>query len=389
MVARPDDRAALARVFPTGLTILRVLGVARWLAWGWMFAVVAFSGDALRHPVLAWMSVAAGFGLAAVSTWSLRTAPGRLLAAPFLVTEGALALVFTVLDGWVFDNGHVFVTSQNLATQWPLIAAVSIGVAAGPIAGGTYGALVGPARWLAAELNGYTDYDPRHDVALAAASLFYAASGAAFGWLARLLRRAEREIADRRARDEVARVLHDTVLQTLALVERRTASSDPELAGAARQADLDLRTFLFDGGGGAGDDLASRLRTAVEHARARAALPVLEAPAITVNVLDDGCRLGDQAQALLARAVGAAVANALEHARATTVVVFAETDEEGQVFASVRDDGVGFDPDSAGDGHGLTESISARMASIGGHADVRSTAGAGTEVRLWSKDPRS
>jgi signal transduction histidine kinase len=116
---------------------------------------------------------------------------------------------------------------------------------------------------------------------------------------------------------------------------------------------------------------------------------VLEAPAITVNVLDDGCRIGDEAQALLARAVGAAVANALEHARARTVVVFAETDEEGQVFASVRDDGVGFDPDSAGDGHGLTESISARMASIGGHADVRSAAGSGTEVRLWSKDPRS
>jgi signal transduction histidine kinase len=106
-------------------------------------------------------------------------------------------------------------------------------------------------------------------------------------------------------------------------------------------------------------------------------------------VLDDGCRIGDEAQALLARAVGAAVANALEHAQARTVVVFAETDEEGQVFASVRDDGVGFDPDSAGDGHGLTESISARMASIGGHADVRSAAGSGTEVRLWSKDPRS
>jgi signal transduction histidine kinase len=289
----------------------------------------------------------------------------------------------------VYEPGHVFVTSQNLATQWPLIAAVSIGVAAGPIAAAAYGALVGPARWVAAELNDFGEYDPKHLVSLAAASLFYAASGAVFGWLARLLRRAEGEIADRRARDEVARVLHDTVLQTLAMVERRAAPSDPELAAMARQADLDLRAFLFDGGGTAGTDLTSRVRSAVEHARARAALPVLEAPAITVNVLDDGCRIGDEAQALLARAVGAAVANALEHARARTVVVFAETDEEGQVFASVRDDGVGFDPDSAGDGHGLTESISARMASIGGHADVRSAAGSGTEVRLWSKDPRS
>jgi hypothetical protein len=40
----------LARSFPTGVTILRVVGIARWLAWGWMVAVVAFSGDALRSP---------------------------------------------------------------------------------------------------------------------------------------------------------------------------------------------------------------------------------------------------------------------------------------------------------------------------------------------------
>jgi hypothetical protein len=247
MVARPDDRAAIARVFPTGLTILRVLGVARWLAWGWMFAVVAFSGDALRHPVVAWMTVAAGLALSVVSTWWLRSGPDRLLDAPFVASEAVLALAFSVLDGWVFEPGHVFGTSQNLATQWPLIAAVSIGVAAGPIAAAAYGALVGPARWVAAELNDFGEYDPKHLVSLAAASLFYAASGAVFGWLARLLRRAEGEIADRRARDEVARVLHDTVLQTLAMVERRAAPTDPELAAMARQADLDLRAFLFDG----------------------------------------------------------------------------------------------------------------------------------------------
>ena len=46
------------------MTILRVLGIVRWLAWGWMVAVVAFSGDAVRHPVVAWLSVAAGLALA-------------------------------------------------------------------------------------------------------------------------------------------------------------------------------------------------------------------------------------------------------------------------------------------------------------------------------------
>ena len=120
-----------------------------------MVAVVAFSGDALRQPVVAWTSVAAGLVLATLSTWWLRTAPGRLMTPAFVLTEGAYALVLTVIDGWVFEPGHVFVTSQNLASQWPLVAAISIGVALGPIAGAAFGLLVGPARWIGADLNDF------------------------------------------------------------------------------------------------------------------------------------------------------------------------------------------------------------------------------------------
>lgn len=383
MRSRGATRSAL---FPTGMTMLRALAVARWLAWGWMVAVVAFSGDAVRQPVVAWAAVAAGFGLSVTSTWLVRTSPVRLMSTGFVATEGAFALALTVLDGWVFEPGHVFVTSQNLASQWPLVAAISIGVALGPVVAAAFGSLVGPARWVGSVLNDFGPYDPRHVVSLVAVSLFYAACGAVFGWLAMLLRHAELEIADRRARDEVARVLHDTVLQTLALVERRVATSDPALAGAAREADHELRAFLFGGGGASGADLRSRVQEAVEQARRRAsgAAP----PRITVNVIDDGCRLADRDVDLLSRAVGEAVANALEHASAANVVVFGETDDHGDVFVTVRDDGVGFDPDAATAGHGLTESIAARMTSIGGRVEVRSTPGAGTEVRLWSSAPR-
>lgn len=375
-------------LFPTGVTILRALAVARWLAWGWMVAVVAFSGDAIRQPVAAWASVAVAFGLAATSTWLVRRDPRRLMSTGFLAAEGAIALGLTALDGWVFEPGHVFVTSQNLASQWPLVAAISIGVSAGPVVAALFGALVGPARWLGAELNGFDQYDPKHVVSLVAISLFYAACGAVFGWLAMLLRRTELEIADRRARDEVARVLHDTVLQTLALVERRVATTDVELAGAAREADRELRAFLFGADARADADLRSRLHGAVEHARRRTPATV-SAPRITVNVIDDGCRVREREQDLLARAVGEAVANALEHAAADHIVVFAETDDAGEVFVTVRDDGIGFDPAIATDGHGLAESIAARMDSIGGRAEVRSTTGVGTEVRLWSAGRRA
>ena len=150
----------LARSFPTGVTILRMLAIVRWLAWGWMVAVVAFSGDAVRHPVVAWLAVIAGLALAAVSTWWMRSSPGVLITPAFVAVEGAYALALTVLDGWVFEPGHVFVTSQNLASQWPLIAAISIGVAAGPFTGAAFGLLIGPARWAGAELNGFESVRP-------------------------------------------------------------------------------------------------------------------------------------------------------------------------------------------------------------------------------------
>ena len=110
-------------------------------------------------------------------------------------------------------------------------------------------------------------------------------------------------------------MLHDTVLQTLALVERRVAATDPELAVAAAEADRELRAYLFDGPSAGGPDLGSRIHAAVELARRRA-VPAMAAPRISVNVIDDGCRLRDREQEYLARAVGEAVANALEHAAA-------------------------------------------------------------------------
>ena len=109
---------------------------------------------------------------------------------------------------------------------------------------------------------------------------------------------------------------------------------------------------------------------------------------VTVNVLTDGIRLDDRSEQLVARAVGEAVANALEHADASRITVFAEATTDGGAFASVRDDGVGFDPDAVHDGQGITESIVGRMTSLGGRAELRSATGAGTEVTLWAPPVR-
>ena len=146
--------------------------------------------------------------VAIVAAWSR----SRRLRRPSLIAiEVTIVLALAIADGWVFEPGHVFTTSQNLATEWPLIVAVSTGIAAGPFIAGAVGFMFGPARLLSAALNDFSQFGRKHLVASLATGLFYAASGALIGWLVTLLRRSEAEISHRRARDEMARVLHDTV----------------------------------------------------------------------------------------------------------------------------------------------------------------------------------
>jgi signal transduction histidine kinase len=369
-------------LFPTGLTVLKALVVGRWLAWAWMAGIVLFSNsDNVRHPVLAWVAVGVAFAVTAASTAIIRSDPEKLLHIAFVLTEVGLAVGLSMVDGYVFEPGHVFATTQSIATQWPLLAAATAGVAFGPVIAGLLGILVGPAELGGAILNDHDSFGTPEIVSIAATSLFYGACGGVFGWQARLLKRVEGEIADRRARDEVRRVLHDTVLQTLALVTRRTSDSDPELATAARDADRDLRAFLFGSAGLTTDSAADRIRSGVERVRRGHQTPV------TVNVIDDGCRLTDDQQNLLARAIGEATANALEHANATKIVVFAETDERGQMFATVHDDGDGFDPTAPRHSQGLDESVIARIESIGGKVTITSSVGSGTEIKLWTRRP--
>ena len=64
--------------------------------------------------------------------------------------------------------------------------------------------------------------------------------------------------------------------------------------------------------------------------------------------------------------------------------MFVETTDDGAAYASIRDDGRGFDPSIVGDRHGVADSIVARMHDVGGRAEIRSAPGAGTEVQLWT-----
>jgi signal transduction histidine kinase len=194
-------------------------------------------------------------------------------------------------------------------------------------------------------------------------------------WMWRLVNqltdeRRERIRLDERA--EVAAHLHDSVLQTLALMQR---TDDPRrMAMLARQQERELRGWLY------GDEELSgeTLRQALEGLAAR----VEEAHQVPVDVVTVGdLPLNDSLRALVA-AAGEAITNAAKHSGGELVSVFAEV-EGSDVDVYVNDQGVGFDPGSVpGDRRGIAESIVGRMERQGGSVTVHSEPGEGTEVHL-------
>jgi len=176
-------------------------------------------------------------------------------------------------------------------------------------------------------------------------------------------------------RAEVAAHLHDSVLQTLALIQRN--ADDPRaIVTMARRQERELRGWLFENE----QDLPGAETLAAGLARAGEEVEGLHGVTIDVVAVGD-LPLDDRARALVAAAREAMV-NAAKWSGDTTVSVYAEV-RDGQASVFVRDWGAGFDPEAvAPDRHGVRESIVERMARHGGQASVRSTVGEGTEVEL-------
>ena len=194
-------------------------------------------------------------------------------------------------------------------------------------------------------------------------------------WWLRLVRNLSAERAERirsQERAEVAAHLHDSVLQTLALVQRR--AGDPRaVAGLARRQERELRAWLS---GRPAPAPGESLTAALEHAAAE----VEEAHGVAIDVVAVGdCPLDARIEAVVAAAREALV-NAAKFAGEEPVSVYAEV-ADGRVEVFVRDRGPGFDPSAIpADRRGVRESILGRMKRHGGRAQIH--AEAGTEVQL-------
>jgi signal transduction histidine kinase len=194
-----------------------------------------------------------------------------------------------------------------------------------------------------------------------------------------------RRLLDSRAQERTARVrseeraavaahLHDSVLQTLALIQRH--AEDPQaVSRLARSQERELRAWLYDpkvvreGGTWAGLVAGMVAEVEADHALLVDPVVVGDAPV-------------DDALAALGAATREALVNAAKHSGATAADLYTEVTPD-RVSVYVRDRGKGFDPaEVPDDRRGLRDSVSGRLMRLGGTAVVRSAPGEGTEVEL-------
>ncbi|BAL85923.1 putative two-component system sensor kinase [Actinoplanes missouriensis 431] len=186
--------------------------------------------------------------------------------------------------------------------------------------------------------------------------------------------RAEREGRIReQERAELAAMIHDQVLHTLALIQRNSADIK-EVQRLARGQERSLRNWLYKPTASPTERFAAALE--------QAAAEVEDTYAITVETVVVGDTQCDDRVAALVAAAREALVNAARHAGVQTVSLYAEV-EEDELSVFVRDRGAGFEIDGVAETrHGVRGSIIGRMQRHGGRAEIRSAPGDGTEVRL-------
>ncbi|WP_249933155.1 ATP-binding protein [Blastococcus sp. CCUG 61487] len=184
--------------------------------------------------------------------------------------------------------------------------------------------------------------------------------------------RAARVRSEERA--AVAAHLHDSVLQTLALIQRH-AGDQQAVSRLARSQERELRAWLYDpqavreGGTWAGLVAAMVAEVESDHALVVDPVVVGDAPV-------------DERLAALGAATREALVNVAKHSGVTAADLYTEVSPQ-RVSVFVRDRGAGFDPDAVpSDRRGLRDSVEGRITRLGGTADIRSAPGEGTEVEL-------
>lgn len=396
-----DDRmvagvsASVARRLGIDVTIVRVV-----------FVLLALSSFGVAAYVLAWLFIPLEGEETNIASRALNDFPGIALAVAFIPLLVVGLLIASALNaGWLTSlSWSLLVSAAGLVLIWrnaddsdrallhraaaPLAELVTPGSKSRRVL--WFRLIVGMVLLLvglAGLLSGHTTrngYRPFGGLLLVTGAVVVV-----FGpWWLRIARDLDSERQARaraEERSDMASRVHDSVLQTLALIQRQ-ADHPQQVVQLARAQERELRSWLFDGrplGSANEEDLTfvagvQRIQQEVE---------ATHGTTVDAVVVGD-CSLDDALRGLLAAGKEATV-NAAKWSGAPVVSLYAEVEASG-VSMFVRDRGAGFDPaEVPEDRRGIAESVRGRMARLGGAATVRSVPGEGTEVALTMPTERT
>jgi signal transduction histidine kinase len=387
-VSTPADDARAPTTTDGTVALARGLLVVRWALVAWM-TVLALdgvrAGDDAAPAVLAVgiAGVWTAWLTAARPRWTLPVLTADLLAAAALVGIGAL-------QPWLAT-----VYPVTAALTWGAVRGVRAGLAAGSVLGTTSLVLALP---LAADEGLWAR-------ALWQDAVYFVLAGVGMGFVTEALTRSAAQVRAAQAaevaaieraarlteRESIGRAIHDSVLQSLALVHKRgreladrpvvDGAEVAELADLAAAQERTLRHLILHD---PGEEDVPRGEAALRDRLERAAEAVDGRLGTSVTAVGP-IRLPAGTVDQVGAAVDQAIANALRHAQASHLWLFADL-EGDDVVVSVRDDGVGFTFDERAlraDGkYGLLRSIRGRIEELGGTVDVDTAPGRGTELEL-------
>jgi len=356
----------------------RAIAVYRIAALVYVTVLVVRNVGAYERPMLAWPVLAATAAWTVFTTYAYAVPARRrppLLVADLLITMAVMAASLSVVGRYALEQGK-----PTLAVAWHVAPVIAWAVAGG-------------RRWgiAAALAMGATDLIVRahYDQAAFTGTVLMVLAATAVGYLVGIAevsqQRLERAIqmeATIRERERLARDIHDSVLQVLALVKRRGAGLDGEageLARLAGEQEAALRTLVTG-------------RTAEpvdEHAEVDliALLDPYASATVSVASPAGAVRLPSRVAGELAAAVGAALDNVVRHCEPGTKAWVLVEDEPAEVTVSVRDEGCGVAPERFAQAEeqgrlGVAQSIRGRITDLRGTVRITSAPGQGTEVEL-------
>jgi signal transduction histidine kinase len=370
------DRMSVEQPLWRALTAYRVLALA------YVLARFAYAADQFAHPAAAWAY------MAALAVWTLATTPrvtsARRCTKGFLLADFVVGLAGILLTAVLDSHARVVAGEPTLPGIW----------SAGPVLAF---AIKGGWRWAAGTtaVMGLSNVIERgrltqgnvHSIVM----LFFVTTG--IGYVVELARSSERALARAlqieaatRERERLARDIHDSVLQVLAMVQRRGTEVGGEAAELGRMAgeqEAALRALISGGLPGPRGEASSE----AAEADLRTLIGPYATAKVTVAAPAEPVLLPGHAARQVAAAVGAALDNVARHAGADAHAWILVEEEPDAVLVSVRDDGPGIAAGRLADAEregrlGVAQSIRGRLSDLGGSAEVTSVPGQGTEVEL-------